>query len=202
MSDARAVRYKAVVEDLLMMGNPGPDDTLELLAQDFEVMADTRSTADRPGFSRGLADEMARQIIAGTADYERFKAVAPHHDANLWERHDFEGRFTWDGLWPRLQDLAVGRQGVHLFAVVGTYAVPACWTALQVFERDGRVSVVLFQRSCDVWRGFPYDLAMLQAVWRHLAGDKPLGECHWFIGSLHLYERDEVAAREWCDADA
>lgn len=189
------INYASILDELLAAGDRGPDETLELRGLSLQVRPD--DTAERPGFSRSLADEMARQLLAGEADYERFKAVAPNHDETLWESHDFEGRFTWPELWPRLRSLASGRQGVHLFAVVGTYAPPACWTTLQAFERSGRISLVLYQRSCDIWRGFPYDLAMLKAVWTHLADGREMGECHWFIGSLHLYPRDVEAAENW-----
>lgn len=69
--------------------------------------------------------------------------------------------------------------------------VPCTLTA-QVFIRNNRLSMIVSQRSCDLWFGMPYDVPWHCYLIRTLARDLGVepGFFHHTIGSLHIYERD------------
>lgn len=69
--------------------------------------------------------------------------------------------------------------------------VPCTLTA-QVFIRHNRLSMVVSQRSCDLWFGMPYDVPWHCYLIRTLARDLGVepGFFHHTIGSLHIYARD------------
>lgn len=185
--------YEDLVRSLLVAPR-GPDCTRELLGVAVDVKP--RDTVQRLGLSVPLADEMARQFIAGESNLDLFKRAAPFHDDELWAGHPFEGESVGPNTWPLMRENAGGRRAIHVFEP--NY----CWTSFQALRRRGKLSVVVFQRSCDVWRGLPYDLAMIQAAWKHVAGNDRWGSCTWFIGSLHLYDRDSGVAERLFELDA
>ena len=79
-----------------------------------------------------------------------------------------------------------------------------CTIAAQVFIRGGKLHMSVFQRSCDLWIGLPYDVAWHAEVMARLArrleaepvrflrtGENPkvtVGSFTHFVGSAHVYE--------------
>lgn len=78
-----------------------------------------------------------------------------------------------------------------------------CTMYSQFFIRDGKLYMTTMQRSCDIIKGFSYDLPwschFMKMVLERLNANGQnleLGEFTIVFGSLHLYERDlELAAR-------
>ena len=74
-----------------------------------------------------------------------------------------------------------------------------CTTALQFLPRRGMLHMIVTMRSNDAYLGFPHDVFaftfMQELVARQLGLE--LGTYSHFVGSLHLYERDEENAREY-----
>jgi thymidylate synthase len=68
-------------------------------------------------------------------------------------------------------------------------ALPPCHKTYQFHVADGRLNGLLFQRSCDVALGLPFNLwsaALLQRLLAQQAGLEP-GEFVWMGGDVHLY---------------
>lgn len=68
-------------------------------------------------------------------------------------------------------------------------ALPPCHKTYQFHVADGRLNGLLFQRSCDVALGLPFNLwsaALLQRLLAQQARLEP-GEFVWMGGDVHLY---------------
>ena len=68
-------------------------------------------------------------------------------------------------------------------------ALPPCHKTYQYHVADGRLNGVLYQRSCDVALGLPFNLwsaALLQRMLAQQCGLEP-GELVWMGGDTHLY---------------
>ena len=68
-------------------------------------------------------------------------------------------------------------------------ALPPCHKTYQFHVAEGRLNGLLYQRSCDVALGLPFNLwsaALLQRMLAQQAGLEP-GEFVWMGGDVHLY---------------
>jgi thymidylate synthase len=72
-----------------------------------------------------------------------------------------------------------------------------CTLGYRFFIRDRRLHMHTTMRSQDLWLGFPYDVFAATLLQELLAGwlGVDLGAYHHHVDSLHLYEKDVVAAR-------
>ena len=68
-------------------------------------------------------------------------------------------------------------------------ALPPCHMTYQFHVADGRLNGLLFQRSCDLGLGFPFNIFGLALITRMLALHAELapGEIVWQGGDVHLY---------------
>jgi len=68
-------------------------------------------------------------------------------------------------------------------------ALPPCHKTYQFHVADGRLNCVLYQRSCDVALGLPFNLWSAALLIRMLAQQVDLepGELVWMGGDTHLY---------------
>jgi thymidylate synthase len=68
-------------------------------------------------------------------------------------------------------------------------ALPPCHKTYQYHVADGRLNCVLYQRSCDVALGLPFNLWSAALLQRLLAQqcELELGELVWMGGDTHLY---------------
>lgn len=74
-------------------------------------------------------------------------------------------------------------------AELDSMALPPCHKTYQFHVADGRLNGLLYQRSCDVALGLPFNLwsaALLQRMLAAQAGLEP-GEFVWMGGDTHLY---------------
>ncbi|MEP0390723.1 MAG: thymidylate synthase [Erythrobacter sp.] len=74
-------------------------------------------------------------------------------------------------------------------AEVDQMALPPCHKTYQFHVADGRLNCLLYQRSCDVALGLPFNLwsaALLNRMLAQQAGLEP-GELIWMGGDVHLY---------------
>jgi thymidylate synthase len=74
-------------------------------------------------------------------------------------------------------------------AELGEMALPPCHKTYQFHVADGRLNCVLYQRSCDVALGLPFNLWSAALLTRMLAQQTDLepGELVWMGGDTHLY---------------
>ncbi|CAO3428592.1 hypothetical protein [Azospirillum argentinense] len=74
-----------------------------------------------------------------------------------------------------------------------------CTTTLQFLPRRGKLNLITTMRSNDVYRGFPGDVFAFTFI-QELAARSlglELGTYRHFVGSLHLYDKDESKARDY-----
>jgi thymidylate synthase len=78
-------------------------------------------------------------------------------------------------------------------------ALPPCHMVYQYHvTSDGRLDSLMFQRSCDLFLGAPFNFvgaAALQIMLADQAGLRP-GRLTWFGGDVHLYANHHDAVRE------
>jgi thymidylate synthase len=82
-------------------------------------------------------------------------------------------------------------------------ALAPCHAFFQFHVADGRLSCQVYQRSCDIFLGVPFNVASYALLTHILAqqSDLALGELIWTGGDCHLYlnhlaQADEQLARE------
>ena len=74
-------------------------------------------------------------------------------------------------------------------AEVDKMALPPCHLLFQFYVADNHLSCQLYQRSCDVFLGVPYNIAsyaLLTSMIAHQC-DLQVGEFIWTGGDVHLY---------------
>ena len=74
-------------------------------------------------------------------------------------------------------------------AEVENMALPPCHALFQFYVADGRLSCQLYQRSCDMFLGVPFNIAsyaLLTLMMAQVCGYEP-GEFIWTGGDTHLY---------------
>ena len=77
-------------------------------------------------------------------------------------------------------------------------ALPPCHLLFQFYVADGKLSCQLYQRSCDVGLGVPFNIASY-ALLTHLVAhqcDLMPGDFVWTGGDCHIYLNHEAALRE------
>ena len=88
-------------------------------------------------------------------------------------------------------------------ADIDRMALPPCHCLFQFWVADGKLSCLLYQRSCDVFLGVPFNIASYSLLTHMLAqqSDLNVGEFIWTGGDCHLYsnhleQADEQLQRE------
>jgi thymidylate synthase len=82
-------------------------------------------------------------------------------------------------------------------------ALPPCHCLFQFYVADGKLSCQLYQRSCDIFLGVPFNIASYALLTHMLAqqADLAVGDFVWTGGDCHLYsnhleQADEQLGRE------
>jgi len=88
-------------------------------------------------------------------------------------------------------------------AEIENMALPPCHCLFQFYVADGRLSCQLYQRSCDIFLGVPFNIASYALLTHMLAqqADLNVGDFIWTGGDCHLYlnhleQADEQLPRE------
>ena len=88
-------------------------------------------------------------------------------------------------------------------AEIDNMALPPCHCLFQFYVADGKLSCQLYQRSCDIFLGVPFNIASYALLTHMLAqqADLNVGDFIWTGGDCHLYlnhleQADEQLKRE------
>ena len=88
-------------------------------------------------------------------------------------------------------------------AEIDNMALPPCHCLFQFYVADGKLSCQLYQRSCDIFLGVPFNIASYALLTHMLAqqADLNVGDFIWTGGDCHLYlnhleQADEQLSRE------
>jgi len=88
-------------------------------------------------------------------------------------------------------------------AEIDNMALPPCHCLVQFYVAEGRLSCLLYQRSCDIFLGVPFNIASYALLTHMIAQQTGLGvgEFVWTGGDCHLYlnhleQADEQLRRE------
>jgi thymidylate synthase len=74
-------------------------------------------------------------------------------------------------------------------AEIDNMALPPCHCLFQFWVAEGKLSCQLYQRSCDIFLGVPFNIASYALLTHMLAqqGDLGVGDFVWTGGDCHLY---------------
>jgi thymidylate synthase len=83
-------------------------------------------------------------------------------------------------------------------ADIDKMALPPCHCLFQFYVQDGRLSCHLYQRSCDVFLGLPFNIASYAFLTHMMAQQSGLevGEFVWSGGDIHIYSNHLVQVDE------
>ena len=88
-------------------------------------------------------------------------------------------------------------------AEIDNMALPPCHCLFQFYVADGKLSCQLYQRSCDIFLGVPFNIASYALLTHMLAqqADLQVGDFVWTGGDCHLYlnhleQADEQLSRD------
>ena len=79
---------------------------------------------------------------------------------------------------------------------ISQMALPPCHLLFQFYVADGKLSCLLYQRSCDLFLGVPFNIASYALLTHMVAAQTGLevGEFIWTGGDCHIYDnhREQV----------
>jgi thymidylate synthase len=88
-------------------------------------------------------------------------------------------------------------------AEIDNMALPPCHCLFQFYVADGKLSCQLYQRSCDIFLGVPFNIASYALLTHMIAqqADLDVGDFVWTGGDCHLYsnhlqQTDEQLSRD------
>jgi len=81
---------------------------------------------------------------------------------------------------------------------IDNMALPPCHCLFQFWVAEGKLSCQLYQRSCDIFIGVPFNIASYALLTHMLAqqADLGVGDFVWTGGDCHLYNNHLVQADE------
>jgi len=88
-------------------------------------------------------------------------------------------------------------------ADIENMALPPCHCLFQFYVADGKLSCQLYQRSCDIFLGVPFNIASYALLTHMLAqqADLAVGDFVWTGGDCHLYSNHLEQANEQLDRE-
>lgn len=200
----KRVYWKTATRELLWFLT-GDTNIRELCAQGVQIWTDW--PLDR--YRRETGDEITREafsekIVADAAFAEVWGDLGPVYGKQWvdWPTYEPAGD---DGLFRKgagINQVAEVIESLknnpgsrrHIIegwnvAELNAMALPPCHKTYQFHVADGRLSCILYQRSCDLGLGFAFNMWSLALLTRMFAQQCNLeaGEAVWMGGDVHLY---------------
>lgn len=213
----KRVYWKAAAREMLWFLT-GDTNIRPLVSQGVHIWTDW--PLDRYRRETGEAidrDTFERRVIEDDAFARRWGDLGPVYGRQWtdWPRYEPVGENVGEALFRRVSpghnqiaDLVHAIRtnpgsrrllftGWNVDEIAGM-ALPPCHMTYQFHVSGGRLSGLLFQRSCDVALGLPFNLFGLAMITRMLAQqcDLAAGEIVWQGGDVHLYLNHEELVTE------
>lgn len=200
----KRVYWKAAAREMLWFLT-GDTNIRALVEQGVHIWTDWPLDKYRRATGEEISEvEFEQRIIAEDAFAAQWGDLGPVYGAQWtnWPRYEQAG----EGLYRRAEkghnqiaDLVASirsNPGSRRLLFTGWnveelpgMALPPCHMTYQFHVSNGRLSGLLFQRSCDLGLGFPFNIFGLSMLTRMLAQQCDLepGEVVWNGGDVHLY---------------
>ena len=192
----KRVFWKTAVRELLWFLS-GETSILPLVAQGVHIWTDWPLAA----FQRATGEAIDRaafeaRLLGDPGFAAQWGDLGPVYGSQWrrWPRFpgDREGIDQLAALVTGLRDNPASRR--HIFtgwnvADLDRMALPPCHMTYQYFVADGRLSGILYQRSCDLGLGFAFNIFEAALLLRMLAQQCDLapGELVWMGADCHVY---------------
>lgn len=191
----KKVFWKLAVKEMLWFLSGGTN-LRPLLQQGVRIWSDWPLAAYRKATGEDMTqEEFERRVVADERFAERWGELGPVY-GKQWRRWQAADGSEHDQIALVLDKLrnepASRRILFHAWNVpeIPQMALPPCHMVYQFHVSSaGRLSLLIFQRSCDVLLGLPFNLvggAALLAMMAQQADLSP-GELVWSGGDVHLY---------------
>lgn len=204
----KRIFWKSAVKELIWFLGGGRN-IAPLVEQGVHIWTDWPLDAYRKATGEPVSrDDFEARIIADSAFAAEWGDLGPVYGVQWrhWPtylpvgdglfRRDDAGHDQIAALVDGLRRNPAGRR--HIFtgwnvAELDTMALPPCHMTYQYFVADGRLSGILYQRSCDLGLGFPFNIFEAALLVRMLAQQCDLepGEIVWMGADCHLYLNHE-----------
>ncbi|WP_435168112.1 thymidylate synthase [Falsirhodobacter sp. 1013] len=199
----KRVYWKLAVREMLWFLTGGTN-IRSLLEQNVRIWTDWPLAAYRRATGDDIDQRVFEDRIVADADFAaQWGELGPVY-GKQWRRWTGPDGREHDQIATLLDTLktnpASRRMLFHAWNVaeVGQMALPPCHMVYQYHvTSDGRLNGLLYQRSCDLLLGLPFNLtgaAALQLMLAQQAGLRP-GELVWTGGDVHLYSNHLDQAR-------
>jgi thymidylate synthase len=190
----KRVFWKAAVKELLWLLDGGRN-IRPLLEQGVHIWTDWPLDRYRRETGEAISREaFEARILADSAFADAWGDLGPVY-GKQWRRWQGPDGREHDQIAALVEGLRTNPSGRrHLFtgwnvAELSEMALPPCHMTYQYFVADGRLSGILYQRSCDLGLGFPFNIFEAALLLRMLAQQCDLepGEIVWMGADVHLY---------------
>lgn len=200
----KKVLWKAAVKEMLWFLT-GSTNIQPLLKEKVRIWTDWPLAKYRETTGETISQgEFEQRIVEDDAFAARWGELGPVY-GKQWRRWLGADGQEHDQIAALVQTLktnpASRRMLFHAWNVpeLGQMALPPCHMVYQFHcSSDGRLNCLMFQRSCDLFLGGPFNFigtAALQLMLAQQAGLTP-GEMIWMGGDVHLYLNHLDQARE------
>ncbi len=210
----KKVFWKGVVQELYWFMS-GQKNIKYLVDNGVHIWDDYPYRIYREKIDKGLEQEMTREEfidkIAKDGEFAEKHGSLPHVYGDMWRHWPAKNGRTIDQLQWIVDNVrkdksthsailsAWNPEYLYEMALPGEACrFPICHNMLQINANGGRLSLQLYQRSCDVFLGVPFNIAsyaLLTMVLAQITGLKP-GEFIHTFGDIHYYENHVDAIKE------
>ncbi len=191
----KRIAWKAALRELLWFLS-GETNIRPLVAQGVHLWTDWPLAAHARETGETLTrDAFEARILDNDAFAARWGDLGPIY-GKQWRRWTAPDGTEIDQIAALIQDLRRNPTSRRLLftgwnvADLPRMALPPCHMTYQYFVENGRLHGILFQRSCDIGLGLPFNLfeaAVLIHLFARHVGLAP-GTLTWMGGDTHVYE--------------
>ena len=204
----KRVYWKAAAREMLWFLT-GETNIRPLVAQGVHIWTDWPLDANRKATGEAIERDAFEARIIADADFaERWGDLGPVYGKQWvdWPVYEPVGEGLFRQREQGINQIAELVESLrhnpgsrrHIFegwnvAELDRMALPPCHKTYQFFVADGKLTGLLYQRSCDLALGVPFNIFSAALITRMLAQQCDLepGELIWNGGDVHLYLNHE-----------